>query len=118
MRILGRAETGRISSRDGGGDREWGKAPLTVLLARVGLEQGDGEGERARAGGEPCAHDRGGGYSDSEQACPASHWARIQRQQCQWWSITRTWPSSEPIYARIFFLLLPVRGWRDGGREV
>lgn len=92
------------------------QAPLTVLLARVGLEQGDGEGERARAGGEPCAHDRGGGYSESEQACPASHWARIQRQQCQWRSTTRTWPSSEQIYARIFFLPPPC-GCRDGGRE-
>ena len=46
------------------------QAPLTVLLARVGFEQGDGEGERVRAGGEPCEH--GGGYS--KQACSASHW--------------------------------------------
>ena len=67
--ILGRAEKVRIS-RDGGEDRAWRLLSLTVLLARVGFEQGDGEGERVRAGGEPCEH--GGGYS--EQACSASHW--------------------------------------------
>ena len=50
------------------------EVPLTVLLAGVGFEQGDGEGERERAGGgEPCEH--GGGYS--EQACSASHWVWV-----------------------------------------